>query len=285
MRTALVLVVVAACGSGSSSSGAQMQALITSDWSLQPGTETYQCARKTLDHDIYVTSLDAIAPTGTHHSIVSMDPAPTVADNPGYPCSNPFEFAPTMLWGNGIGTGQFDFPQGVGLHLVAGTQIHLNLHLFNTTDQALTGTSGVKTNSVTAAEVENLARAELDGIAQGGPTIPTGTYTQPFSCRMKSDVSLIAVAPHMHKLGTHETLAVTPAGSNPVKLYDTDYTFDHQEQVPIAPIYQLHMGDTINISCMYNNTTGQPVNFGSSSNNEMCIGAFWFYPADHAFCQ
>ncbi|MGE5180995.1 MAG: hypothetical protein ACM31C_02990 [Acidobacteriota bacterium] len=44
-------------------------------------------------------------------------------------------------------------------------------------------------------------------------------------------------------------------------------------------------GDTLGITCRYDNTTGQTVAFGSSSNSEMCFGGFWFYPADQAFCQ
>ena len=283
MRSPTLLLALAACSSSNPSTGTQMQTLISSDWSLAAGTETYQCARFTIDHDVYITQLSAIAPIGTHHSIVGIDPAPTVADNPGYTCSNPFEFAPTLLWGNGIGTGEFDLPDGVGFHITAGTQIHLNLHLYNTTDSTLTGTSGVKVNSVTAADVTNIARAELLG--PNSFTLPTGPSTVPFSCRAKSAVTLLAVAPHMHKLGTHESITTTVAGSNPTMLYDSDYTFDHQEQVPLAPLYQVHTNDTIGFTCSYNNTTGGPVTFGSSSDHEMCIGAFWFYPAENAFCN
>jgi hypothetical protein len=285
MRTpALLLVVAAACSSSSSTpESTKLQTLITSDWTLQPGTEEYQCARVTLDHDIYVTEFEAIAPVGTHHSILTMDTAPTIPDNPGYPCTNPFEFAPTMVYGNGIGGTPFDFPQGVGVQLFAGTQIQLNLHLFNTSDQVLTGSSGVQVNSVSAADVANVARAEI--IGPSSFTLPTGVSTQNFSCHAKSDVSLFAFTPHMHKLGTHETFKVTAAGTNAVTLYDADYSFDAQDHALITPIYQVHMGDAISFSCTYNNTTGQPVTFGPSSTNEMCIGGFWFYPAQNPFCN
>ena len=284
MRLPLPLLMVAACSSSSSTpTTPALQTLITSDWSLQPGTEMYQCARVTLDHDVYVTHIEAIAPPGTHHSIVSMDTAPTKPDNAGYTCTDPFEFAPTMIYGNGIGTAPFDYPDGVGLKLLAGTQLHINLHLFNTTDSVVTGTSGFKVNSVTAADVVDVSRVELLG--PNSFTLPTGPSTQPFSCRAKSDISLFAVAPHMHKLGTHEKIMVTPAGQNAMTLYDADYSFDAQVQPLLAPAVLVHTGDTVSFVCSYNNTTGAPVTFGSSSNNEMCIGGFWLYPADQPFCN
>ena len=283
MRAPTLLLALTACGS-SSSPTSQMQTLITSDWTLAPGTETHWCARKTIDHDMYLTEFDSIAPVGTHHSIVSMDTAPTIADNPGYTCTDPIEFAPTLLWGNGIGTGPFDYPAGVGVKIAAGTQVHLNLHLYNTSDSMLTGTSGIKVNSVAASAITNIARAEIDGIVSGG-SVATGVQAVPFSCRLKSDVSLLATAPHMHKLGTHELIKVTPAGANAITLFDSDYSFETQEQVLIDPITQLHAGDTISFTCSYDNTTGAPVAFGQSSDNEMCVASFWFYPASASFCR
>jgi hypothetical protein len=243
----------------------------------------YQCARLTLDHDIYVTHFEAIAPQGTHHSVLSMDPASTTPDSTGYPCTDPFEFGPTLIYGSGIGSTPFDFPDGVGVELLAGTQIQVNLHLFNTTDSVMTGTSGVKINSVAASKIVNVARVEITGPT--GFTLPTGTSMQTMSCRAKGNVNLVAYAPHMHKIGTHETLKVTPAGQNATTLYDADYSFDDQVHDMITPIYAIHAGDTIFEACTYNNTTGTPVTFGPSSTNEMCFGAFWFYPADQPFCN
>ncbi len=278
-----LMVVVAGCGSSGGTSSTQLQTLISSDWTLQPGTEMYQCARVTLTRDMYVTELVPIAPTGTHHTVLSMDTAPTMPDSAGYACSNPFEFAPTMIYGSGLGSDPFDFPQGVGLKLLAGTQIHINLHLFNTSDSVLTGTSGTQVNEVPAADIANVARLEIDGPTNF--TLPTGVSMQTMTCRAKGDVNLVAFAPHMHKLGTHETLTLTPAGASAQTLYDADYSFDAQIHETMSPIVQIHTGDTVYMACTYNNTTGAVVTYGSSSNNEMCFGGYWFYPSTTAFCQ
>src|SRR4249920_2853331 len=96
MRALLLLGVVAACGGGAEEplpdapDFTSFEKLIQSDWTLQPGTEMYQCATATVPHDMYITELRPIIPVGTHHTVVSIGPA-RGPDNPGYVCSNPFE--------------------------------------------------------------------------------------------------------------------------------------------------------------------------------------------------
>src|SRR6478672_36469 len=46
--------------------------LITGDWTLPPGKEGYFCSRKTVDEDFFVNGFDAIAPLGTHHTLLTM---------------------------------------------------------------------------------------------------------------------------------------------------------------------------------------------------------------------
>src|SRR5262245_60789275 len=66
--------------------------LITSNWTLQPRTDIYQCATVTVPRDMYIAELRPLIPTGTHHTVVSLGPV-RGPDNPGYMCSNPFEQA------------------------------------------------------------------------------------------------------------------------------------------------------------------------------------------------
>jgi len=287
MRAPLVLIVAAACGGESevpidAPDFSSFKTLITSDWSLQPGTELYQCATATVTRDMYITELRPNIPIGTHHTVVSIG-AKVSPDSAGYECGNPFEFGGRFIYGTGVGSTPFQYPDGVALKLTAGQQVHINLHLFNTGDEVLSGTSGVDVRETDGTTVQNLARMEL-----AGPetlTVPTGVSTQTGICNALSEISVVSFQPHMHQLGTHMTYSVTPVVGEPYVLYDQDYTFDGQEHVMFDPIRVFHKGDQLKIECTYNNTTGHSVGFGESSNDEMCFAGMTIYPANTTFCQ
>lgn len=259
------------------------QPLIMSSWSLQPGTEIYQCATVTVPRDMYISELRPIIPPGTHHTVVSLNTAPTQPDNPGYVCSDPFEFGGYFIYGTGVGSLPFTYPDGIALHLRAGQQVHINLHLYNTGDSVLTGTSGVEVKETAAANVMHEARFEITGTQT--LSIAPGTSTQTGTCTIATDINIVSYQPHMHQLGTHQTYTVTPVSGSPFVLYDHDYTFDGQQHVMVDPIVTLHAGDQVRIDCTYNNTTANTVTFGESSNDEMCFAAMSLYPYNAKYCQ
>jgi hypothetical protein len=81
----------------------------------------------------------------------------------------------------------------------------------------------------------------------------------------------------MHQIATHQKFTVT-SGSTVTALLDTDYLFSEQKNYPMADTL-VHAGDTLTTTCTYVNTTGSPVSFGESSNNEMCFTGIYRYPA------
>jgi hypothetical protein len=288
--TWVVVALVAACG-GDDGGGmttpdaaqSTFKTLIQSSWSLQPGTEIYQCATMTVAQDMYISELKPLIPLGTHHTVVSIG-VPSKPDNPGYVCSDPFEFGGPFIYGTGVGSKPFVYPDGVALYLRAGQQVHINLHLYNTGDSVLTGTSGVEVKEVAAASVQHKARVEITG--PNTLSIPPGISTQTSTCTISAtEVNLLSFQPHMHQLGTHLTYTVTPTTGSPRVLYDQNYTFDGQEHVMIDPVLTLHAGDQVRIDCTYNNTTANTVTFGESSNDEMCLAGITMYPSTAAYCQ
>ena len=284
----LLLVAVAACGGEPADPApdaldvTSFKPLIMSDWSLQPGSEVYQCATVTVPRDMYITELRPLIPLGTHHTVVSLG-ANRGPDNPGYVCGHPFEFGGRFIYGTGVGSKPFLFPAGVALKLTAGQQVHINLHLYNTGDEVLTGTSGVEVRETDAASVQHQSRMELNG--PDTLNIQTGTSTVTHTCAALAEINVVSLQPHMHQLGTHMTYTVTPAVGEPYTLYDQDYTFDGQEHVMFEPVRTLHEGDQLKLECSYNNTTGQPVMFGESSTEEMCFASMMIYPHNTTFCQ
>ncbi len=258
------------------------QTLVQGDWSLNMGEEGYYCVYATVPRDMYVKAFRPIIPPGTHHTVLTRytgsQPDGTVRCSAG---TN----GQSMIYGSGVGSPDFTFPAGVGLHLTAGTRLLLNLHLYNTSDQILTGTSGTLIQEATAAEVQNVGEIVL-----AGPTatlvVPPGTSTQSGTCNISNiasqPIQVFALSSHMHKLGTNLRSVVRRAGSPDIVLQDQPYDFEHQNFQLVAPFVELRPGDVLTTTCSYNNTTGATVRFGDSSDDEMCFTDLFYYPAQGA---
>lgn len=256
-------------------SAGEWRTLITGNWTMPPGTEGYVCVRQTIDEDLYVNGFDAIKPLGTHHTLLTMG-APNGPDGVT-PCTAA-DNRPLSVFGSGVGTNLLEFPTGIGLKIEKGNQLLLNLHLFNTGLDDLSGLSGTRVRTVQKSEVVNVAEGILAGtIALDLP--PGQTTTSIGHCTMSSDVTLFAVAPHMHTLGIYEKVIAEPASTAEVVLLDAPYDFNEQSYRLIQPL-KLAKGDRVRVECTHRNTTDKVVTFGESTLSEMCFAGLYRYPAD-----
>jgi len=82
----------------------------------------------------------------------------------------------------------------------------------------------------------------------------------------------------MHQLGTHSKVEVVSSGQDPITVHDADYDFETQEIHPVTPT-DFGVGDRIEVTCGYMNTTGGIVGFGEGSDDEMCFAGVYYYPA------
>jgi hypothetical protein len=251
------------------------QVLVSTPWSLDANAEQYYCLRVTLQQDIWIKSINPIAPTGTHHSVLMISSNPTVADGLTE-CSS--ELSEPAIYASGVGTNELDFPDGIGLHLKAGDQLFLNLHLFNTSGVPLTGTSGIQYMAADPTTIVHEAGTVLAGKAVGA-TVPVGENVQlQFTCTTPADTVMFAVAPHMHLYGTHLNAIYTPTvGGAATTILDTDYQFDDQQFHLIPPMTTVADGK-YQVTCTYTNESGSPVPFGESTTQEMCFAMTYVYP-------
>ncbi len=180
-------------------SGDGWQTLIEGSWSIPAGSEGYRCVRATVPEDMYISQFRAVIPLGTHHTVLATDSAG--GPDGEFDCT-----ANTLgdgaIFGSGVGTNPIAFPPGVAVKVSKGQQLLLNLHLFNIGDSELTGTSGTEIKTIPADQVEHEAEVVLMGNVFN-LHIPPGQSTQTGRCVMNGDVTLFAVNPHMHQLGTH----------------------------------------------------------------------------------
>jgi len=244
--------------------------LITADWTLSAGEEGYVCATKTLTETLHVGAIRPLAPPGTHHTVVGLFTTPAGPDDPGFKCGPSFG----QFYASGVGTGELVLPAGVGLIAQAGQQLHLNLHVFNTTGDVLSNTSGVEVRLLAPSEVEHEASISFYG--PFGFQIPAaGEYSVTHPSMFGEARTVFAIFPHMHRIGSHFTAEVVHGGAT-TKLWDDDFQFESQEFAAIPPV-TVEAGDVLNTTCTWTNTTGQTVTYGDSSNDEMCFTILMSY--------
>lgn len=272
MRTfALALICLsAACGTDGGSmpptpdapgggSGAGWTPLIQKGWTLAPGGEnTSDLQIETIDRPMVIGGIRPLSPVGTHHTLLFKGLTGTNA-----------------IYASGVGTGELMFPPGKAMKIDAGTALGLQLHIYNTSDNMLSGTSGIEVLEVDPATVTD----EIDMFLPGPRSLaiaPNQTSTKTGTCTVTTPYTLIALFPHMHQLGTHFKTTIKTGGVERV-IHDKPYSFDHQAVIPLDSI-KLAAGDTITTECTWNNTTNQTVGYGESSTTEMCYSILYRYP-------
>ncbi len=255
--------------------------LISRTWTIPPGSaDTYKCVRVTLTQDTYLTNIMAQAPLGTHHTVLSIAGANGTSGADGeYDCSVG-SLGMVMLYASGVGTSPLDFPTGVGVKIAAGTQIHLNLHLFNASDEPLDGESGiwVKSQATPPAMLAEMVFAGGFGLRIPGNGMTTN-FTAGCTVPANQSYTLFALWPHMHVLATNSKFVVR-RGTTPTTLHDMPYSFNEQTYWKMSPEFQIQGGDKIEVTCSWINPSGRPeVRFGDSTNQEMCFTGMYRYPA------
>jgi hypothetical protein len=173
-------------------------------------------------------------------------------------------------------------PDGVGLHLPTGASalFRLEVHYFNTTSTATSeeDASGVE---FCVTSHKRAAEAAIHWLGTTNISIPGNAETTLKStCKPQitnGPVHLISLSSHMHKTGVHSSAILKRANGGPsVTLIDDPFSFMEQSGFAqprdgSAPDVLINAGDTIDVTCTFNNTTAQAKRFGSNTEDEMCF--------------
>lgn len=248
--------------------------IIEGDWTLEAGGEIPQkCVQQVMTEDVYVAAIRPVHPPGTHHTLLALGDGSTS-------CTSSL-VSNGIIYAAGVGSEGLDLPSGVALKFPKGSVLSMGLHLYNVTDDELTGRSGMEIVRLAPEEVQHEAEAVLAGPFQ--LAIPPGRHTVSDECAVTTEQTVFALFPHMHQYGVHLKTTLSVAGS-PKVVHDGPYDFAEQEQFGIGPV-KLMPGDTISTECTYENTTSGTITFGESSDTEMCFSILFRYPAQgNAFC-
>jgi hypothetical protein len=170
-------------------------------------------------------------------------------------------------------------PPGLAFRIPEGQQLMLLSHWINA------GTQTVQAQAAYTLTVQDpspgITPADLFTVVTTGFKLPPGHGTAHTECVMKQDMQFFVVGGHAHEYATQVTVSVAPNGQKDAqKVYDQVWgpqlIFDTplEQFTKNAPL-TFHAGDTVNVDCVYENTTGAPISFPT----EMCVGFGYFFPA------
>ncbi len=264
-----------ACGGSDSqeSTSTTWEPLVLGDWTMPAGTEDYVCVRHTLPSDIHVRALQAINPPGTHHTFLTIGP-PSGPD--GVTDCDVTTHHGQAIFGSGVGTNPIELPKGVAMKLTAGSQLMLNLHLFNPDDADLSGSSGTRIVAIEESEVEHLGE-NIAAVTLNLNILPQQVSSAAGSSTMSADTTIFAVLPHMHQLGIHAKVVAESSVDGTRVLHDGPYDFDAQLYYPVEPI-RMAAGDKVRFECTWRNPSDRAVHWGDSSLDEMCAMGLYRFP-------
>jgi hypothetical protein len=259
------------CGTNAPDVPTGFQPLLSGDWMMPPGQEGYVCVRATVAETMHIHGFKPIAPLGTHHTALAID---LQGGTDGTFACEAKDVGFKILFGSGLGTEPYELPEGVDFTLEGGTQVILNLHLYNTTDAPITGTSGVQVERV--ADQDVVHEAEVIYALDTNLKVPQGDSVATHTCTFASKSTIVGLFPHMHRLGTRMTAALGAQA-----FFDQPYSFEQQLNYTTDPL-EVASGDKVTYSCGYTNATGHDVAFGESTNDEMCVLGMYRYPSEGA---
>ncbi len=236
--------------------------------------------------DAYVTALEVI-PGDTrvvHHIILfaTVDESAAAAARardeseagPGYSCfGDAGVFGTRMVGGWAPGERASRFPPGTGVRVGADQPFVVQVHYHPLAEPVV---APAEVQLQTVPSVERPARSLL--IAETSFSIPPRTVGYEVDQQVLiGPRTLYGVFPHMHLLGRRITVSLVPVGGGAertlvdVPAWDFDWQsyYFFQEPVEVGP------NDEIRLHCTFDNTTADPVIFGTGTEDEMCL-AFVF---------
>lgn len=254
--------------------------LIAAQWNLPAGANLYKCVRVTIPHDMYITNVQTQADTGTHHAVLALADERTGGPDGVRDC-DAGTIGKIMIYASSVGTSPFDFPDGVGIKVAAGQQLHMNLHLLNTGDEPTTGSTTI------LAKAQPTPPPTLAELVLAGPielTIPSDGLPHSVSgeCTATSPYTLFALWPHMHTFATHQKVEVL-GSAGPNTLINHEFRFEEQKYFPLAPMREVATGERVRVTCTYVNNSGGVVTYGDGTSSEMCFSGLYRFPAVSSF--
>jgi hypothetical protein len=177
-------------------------------------------------------------------------------------------------------------PSDTGFQIPGGSgqMFMLEMHYINTggpaTDSTAVKLCATRTKRANTATLTWLGTENLGGV-MGMPPHAQSTFSGTCSpgrtgLAASDDVHLLMLVPHMHQLGTRSQTVLHRVAGGTEMLLDAPYDYASPQVYRLDAL--LHAGDTLETSCVFNNTTDNYVAFGPTLTDEMCYNFALAYP-------
>jgi hypothetical protein len=177
-----------------------------------------------------------------------------------------------------------DLPSDVGLYMPKGQgALTLDLHYYNLNGgEPQPDSSGLEVCISRKLRPKTAANTGLNGSAVVKAMSSAST---PVMCQVTTteEVRFLGINPHMHQLGTHAKLELTRGGMTSV-IWDAPFKFTEQAMRPLDNI-PIMTGDVLTTTCTHVNDRPTDVQWGESTDDEMCINWVRYYPKGAFTCK
>lgn len=274
-------------GGGSVNPPGESIKLTLEPFDVQPGTERQVCKIINLPAgaDVDIVRMSSTMLGTSHHfnayKVLAGDVAAPVTQEEATvddcsPASGQLDGSAAYIFGAATPERIVDMPEKVAFHLVDQQRIILEQHVINATQEVIQG--GVELDLVMAGEEAQIEHhADIMWMANWGIFLPPNQETVLTEhCTVPYDVEVFGLMSHTHALGTHFSIEKWSDGATEHVYDSTDWAHPIYQQM--APAMSVAQGHGFEWTCTYSNTTGQAVQAGPESTNEMCMMFAYAYP-------
>ncbi len=172
----------------------------------------------------------------------------------------------------------YEFPEGVALHLPANAALDFNSHYVNKQKVPIDGEVNVNLHTIPAASVQKIAKTINWGnnsfsLPPNQETVISRTYT------VDKRTHVFSLTSHTHSLGKKFVIKISGGARNGEIVY-TSTDWHHPLIINYNMPIVLEVGEGLTSEITYNNNTSSTVSFGLTSEDEMGIIFGYCYEED-----
>ena len=167
------------------------------------------------------------------------------------------------------------FPEGLGLAVDKGTVMIMQMHYYTENNQ---DPDQSKIEIMTAETVEKQAWIQPFAnplwLFGGSMVIPAGEtdFEHSFEVSFPANLDIYNANLHMHTRGKTANFKIDhPDGSETCLVNIDKWDFDWQRSYAFTEVEQVRQGDTLSLTCTWDNMTNQDLDWGDGTVDEMCL--------------
>lgn len=194
-------------------------------------------------------------------------------------CSNAEDMANLVPVMSSINFGLEKFPAGMGIRVGVATQMVMQQHIVNTSDEPIRVDEAIHLRILKQSDVKTLAG--FYGVSDIEFALPAGEkHVVEFDCVPPTDMNLLMLGTHMHEHGTKFSAQIGLEGSMQTVIEVDPWEDWYRDTPPIKEWsaddpFVLKKGDIIRTRCEFDNDSDKALEFPS----EMCASYGYYFPA------